>query len=309
MAEVDYQHRPSKAVQRHMIVDVCRRLNSISNLAEYQYVGFGALEFVDFQLMHRALNIRSMTSIECDTGSLERYRFNRPFATVKVMPGYASQVLPELSWDTPSIVWLDYVQRLSDEVISDVSLLCGRLLPGSALFITINAQPERPLAGRRDNLAKLIGEERIPPGVTDASLARWGLAGTQKSILSDVIVKSLRERQLAAEWRQVIDIHYADNAQMQTLGGIIVNSAEDGPGNSRLFDACRFRELDFVRFRGQEALEIRVPMLTAKERRALEEQLPLLDAGGKLEAPWLKERDGRDFVKLYRYLRAEHALS
>ncbi|MFF3559965.1 O-methyltransferase [Streptomyces sp. NPDC002574] len=300
MAGIDYQLRPSKAVQRHMIVDVCRRLTAMASLEEYQYVGFGALEFVDFHLMHRALNINVMTSIEADTGSMDRYQFNRPFKTIEIVPGRASEVLGEIGWDKLSIVWLDYTRRLNEEAIHDVSLLCGRLQPGSALFVTLNAHPERKMDGRRQQLVDLIGEERIPPQVTDESLALWGLAVAQKTVLNDVIVKALRDRQVSAEWKQVIDIHYADNAKMQTIGGIVV-----GLSNRVSFDSCRFQELDFVRFAGDEPLEVRVPILTAKERRALEEQLPL-PAGDELKAPWLKEQDARDFLRLYRYMRPEH---
>ncbi|MEV6501515.1 O-methyltransferase [Streptomyces prunicolor] len=300
MAAINYQLRPSKAVQRHMIVDVCRRLNVMARLEEYQYVGFGALEFVDFHLVHRALNISDMISIEADETSIDRYLFNRPFKTVQIVPGRSSVVLPELSWDRLSIVWLDYTQRLNDEVINDVSLLCGKLQPGSALFVTLNARPESQIDQRRQALAGFVGEERIPANVSDESLAVWGLAETQHTILTDVIIKGLRDRQISAEWRQVVNINYADGAKMQTFGGIVV-----GPGSSVGFESCRFNELDFVRFSGEEPYLVRVPMLTPKERRALEEQLPLA-SGDELKVPWLPDRDAQDFLRLYRYMRAEH---
>uniref|UniRef100_A0AAU1ZZV6 Methyltransferase n=1 Tax=Streptomyces sp. NBC_00093 TaxID=2975649 RepID=A0AAU1ZZV6_9ACTN len=301
MAAIDYQIRPSKAVQRHMIVDVCRRLTAMARLEDYQYVGFGALEFVDFHLVHRALNITSMISIEADSNSIQRYLFNRPFKTVQVVPGRSSVVLPDLSWDRLSIVWLDYTQRLNDEVISDVALLCGRLQPGSVLFVTLNAHPEGRIDQRREALVANVGEERIPANVTDESLALWGLARTQHTILTDVIIKGLRDRQISADWRQVVDIHYADGAKMQTFGGIVV-----GPGSTIAFDNCRFKELDFVRTSGEEPYLVRVPILTAKERRALEEQVPI-SSGDELKAPWLSDRDAEDFLRLYRYMRAEHA--
>ncbi|MGW0772693.1 O-methyltransferase [Streptomyces sp. NPDC002835] len=300
MPAIDYQLRPSKAVQRHMIVDICRRLTAMARVEEYQYIGFGALEFVDFHLMHRALNISEMISIEADVPSIERYLFNRPFKTVQVLPGRASAVLPDLNWERLSIVWLDYTQRLDEEVIHDVTLLCGRLQPGSALFVTLNAHPEGQIAQRREALVKFVGEERIPANVTDESLAVWGLAETQRTILSDLITAALRDRQISADWRQVVDIQYADGAKMQTFGGVVV-----GPGTSVGFDSCRFKELDFVRFAGDEPYKIRVPVLTAKERRALEEQIPL-PTGDELKVPWLPARDAQDFLRLYRYMKAEH---
>ena len=50
-----YEFRPAKAAQRRMIVDACRRLTAISALDQYQYVGFGGLEFIDFIEFHRGL--------------------------------------------------------------------------------------------------------------------------------------------------------------------------------------------------------------------------------------------------------------
>ena len=52
-----YEFRPAKAAQRQMIVDACRRLTAITSLDEYQYVGFGGLEFIDFVEFHRGLGI------------------------------------------------------------------------------------------------------------------------------------------------------------------------------------------------------------------------------------------------------------
>ncbi len=87
---------------------------------------------------------------------------------------------------------------------------------------------------------------------------------------------------------------------MQTFGGIVV-----GPGSSVGFENCRFKELDFVRYAGDDPYLVRVPILTPKERRTLEEHLPLGE-GDELKVPWLPDRDAQDFLRLYRYMRAEH---
>ena len=295
MAKIDYRLRPSKAIQRHMIVDICRRLSSFAPLTEYQYVGFGGLDFVDFALVHRSLGITDMTSIEFNAAQIDRYRFNQPYQSIRIVPGRASEHLGELDWRKLSIVWLDYEQMLNHEVISDVKLLCGRLQPGSALFITVNAQPEIKMEERRQELVRRIGESRIPPNVTDESLAKWGLADVQAQVLSDVIIAALRDRAVSSSWCQVFDVRYADDSRMQTLGGIVF-----APGNKNALDACRFSDLEFVRFMGDEPIYIRVPILTAKERRALDEQLPLVP-GATLAAPWLDAADAADYLLVYRY--------
>jgi hypothetical protein len=294
-AQVDFRIRPSKAVQRHMIVETCRRLAAFAPLSEYQYVGFGGLEFIDFDLMHRALGLSEMFSIESNTYELARYRFNSPFKAVKILPGRASDQLGVIDWGRLSIVWLDYEQQLDEEVIRDVELLCGRLQPGSALFVTVNATPPTRIEGRRSELVQMIGEARIPSNVTDESLAKWGLADAQHRVLTDLITAYLRDRPVRAEWMQVLAIRYADDARMQTVGGIVA-----APAIRQVLETCRFKDLDFVRLADEAPLAVRVPMLTAKERRALEEQLPIGDAK-QLDVPGLSESDKSAYLQIYRY--------
>src|SRR5688572_6866900 len=87
MADVRYLARPAKAIQRRMVVDACRRLGPFGAPENFEYVGFGALEFVDFHLMRRGVGIIRMTSIEHDFARRERYEFNRPYGDVNVLIG------------------------------------------------------------------------------------------------------------------------------------------------------------------------------------------------------------------------------
>lgn len=294
MADVGYRLRPSKAVQRRMIVDLCRRLSEFGPLWSYQYVGFGGLEFPDFDLVHRELRINEMLSIEGDARKFERCQFNAPFKTIKVLSGSASEKLTEIDWTPLSIVWLDYEKKLNEEIISDVSLVCRSLQPGSVIFITINAVCEIEIAGRRDRFADRVGDTRIPIWVTDESLAVWGLAKAQHEILSNILTRTLRDRVIQADWIQLININYADGAKMQTLGGVV-----SAAGTQRAFQNCRFEELEFVRFSGNDPLLLRVPTLTTKERRTIEEKLPA--GSDTVEFSWLSDADKRDYLQVYRY--------
>jgi hypothetical protein len=285
-----------------MLVEICRRLSEFAPLSDYRYVGLGGLEFVDFDLMHRALDIADMVSIERDTASIARYEFNIPFKTVKILGGTASEQLALLDWSPLSIVWLDYECQLNRAVLDeDIALLCAGLQPGSALFVTLNAMPTRAMAGRRDQLVSSVGENRVPPGVMDEILAVWGLAGVQYRILSDAIVEGLRNRPMPARWKQVLNIHYADDARMQTIGGMVYTAAMQ-----RTVEQCRFSELDFVR-EGAESFALRVPMLTHRERLYLESQLPL-KSGETLSLPGLSDDDKEAFLAVYRYQRAVGAI-
>lgn len=295
MPDVRYLARPAKAIQRRMIVDACRRLGPFGPPHAYEYVGFGALEYVDFHLMRRGVGVVRMTSIEHDVMRRERYEFNRPYAEVDVLIGSASDRLKDVDWGGLRIAWLDYERALDHVVLGDVAQLAQRLQPGSVLIVTVNAEPPRPAAKRRETLADRVGEARVPVGTTDASLAQWGLGDVQRRILADALAEDLGARADRAWLHQLFDFRYADNARMQTFGGIVVI-----PALERTVDACRFEDLDFIRSPGQEPVVIEVPDLTSKERDHLDRQLPA--AAGALPAlPGLADAEAGQYARYYRW--------
>ena len=295
MSDVRYLARPAKAIQRRMIVDACRRLGPFGPPDSYKYVGFGALEFVDFHLMRRGVGIIGMTSIEHDVVRRARYEFNRPYGEVKVLIGSAADRLKHVDWNGLRVVWLDYECQLNDQVLGDVAQLVQRLQPGSMLIVSVNAEPARPVAERRATLVEHVGEARVPLGTTDAGLAQWGWADTQRQILADALAEDFASRTDGAHLHQVFDFRYSDGARMQTYGGIVLI-----PALERTLDACRFEDLDFIRTAGADPVIIEVPDLTAKERHHLERQLPAT-AGESPALPGLSEAEAEQFARFYRW--------
>ena len=107
-----YLNRPAKYIERLMLVEAFRRLAVFGPLPEYAYIGFGAHEFIDFELVWRTIGVTEMTSIEKEIPP-DRFQFNRPFGGIVVEPGRsAATVLPTLTFRPHSIVWLDYTGRL-----------------------------------------------------------------------------------------------------------------------------------------------------------------------------------------------------
>jgi hypothetical protein len=294
VTSVSYSARPAKHIQRQMVIDACRRLSPLGPLTDYRYIGFGGREFVDFELVRRALGITQMISMEKDTSGEARYRFNRPFAEIEVLMGVASDLLPSIDFGGPRIVWLDYEQPLDEQVIDDATLVARNLRPGSVLIVTINARPPTRAEGRVDSLASRVGRERIPLGVTDDLLAQWGTAVVQRQILRDAVIRAVRDRADDTFFQQLFNIHYADVANMQTYGGLLLSPAE-----VEAYGLCRFDELEFVRT-GDEAIEIRVPVLTLREILHLNRQLPR-ESGQALEVAGLPEDDARAYETFYRW--------
>jgi hypothetical protein len=288
MARFQYAFRPRKHIVRRMIVDACRRLSYCENLRDYEYVGFGGFEFLDFELVHRELQIDAMVSIESEGITPARFEFNAPFAGIRVIHQRALEVLPELLDDARRrIVWLDYTVSLTQEVLQDVETCLRKLASGSLLIVTINAHP--PAIPKRScecvpgtevreprltQLVEQVGAGRVPSDVTEESLAKWGFADALYRTVTGEVPAAIRRREQPTEWQQLFHFRYQDGAYMLTWGGLIVDEG----------DAARWREAfadvkQCSRF-GDPPLMIEVPALTSKEAIRFNSTLPAGAGGG-----------------------------
>lgn len=264
MPDLDYAHRPSKAVTRRILVHTLRRLQGLRPLTEYAYVGFGAIQFLDFDMVHRHLGVTDMSSLEGKTTLLDRCNFNKPYGSIKVLGGSAGTLLPGLDWSRPTIVWLDYTTRLTVKVISDCRSVALVMQPGSVLAVTLNSDPSEE-GERRSALERAVGSGRVPLVVNEAKLGGWGLAAMQREILTGEINQVMGARGDGTAWQQLLNIHYKDDARMQLVAGIV-----DGPEIHDSLTACRFFDDPETRS-DAETLEVVVPRLTAKERHRIDQ--------------------------------------
>jgi hypothetical protein len=293
---LSYLARPAKHVLRHMLVEALQLLEPVGDPASYRYVGFGGLEFVDFDLFHRRLAIKDMISIEIDSNSHARYVANRPFLPIRVLPGAASETLPTLDWSGLNIVWLDYESRLNTDVLSDVSFMARELAPGSVLILTVNASTP-PIGKRMPTLEENVTVQRVPLGTTEKTLAKWGFAEVQRDVVSDVINQECRTRTDRGSFEQLFDFQYADSAFMQTFGGII-----SSPSLEKTISSLPFDDLDFVVRPGKDPLRIELPILTQKEVIQINQQLPR-DPGVDLTLEGLPAEQLENYERVYRWYR------
>lgn len=293
---LSYARRPAKYIQRRMVVDALRRLRVFSELSKYEYVGFGGMEFVDFELVHRELGIRRMTSIEENIGNADRYGFNVPFAEVSIEFDRASAVLPTLLDDPVlRVVWLDYECELNLEILQDVGTAMRKLVPASVLIVSVNAQGPRLASDRLARFSANVEPERIPPGTDDATLAKWGWADASHSVLSAESSAEVARRYDGAEFEQLFHFNYADGARMLTWGGVLL-----GPGNRPAYEGAAFGELQQVRQAGDPPYEIAPPVLTMREALHLNAQLPIENPSA-IKAKGISSRDLESYAKLYRW--------
>ena len=294
MARFLYAQRPSKHIQRRMVIDACRKLRAFAPLIDYEYIGFGAYEFIDFELCRRELGIVSMHSIEVDSMRQDRYTFNRPFAEIEIHFDRASNVLPDLLDEARlRIVWLDYTAGVSQEVLQDLGTCIRKLTPGSVLVITVAARPAKPAGQRRAALVEAVGAQRVSAHVTDESLAH-GLPGTQAEIFSTEADEQTSRRSDGATFQQLFNIRYRDDQQMHTWGGLLL-----GPGMHAAFDSARFDELEQVRC-STNPLDVIVEPLTTREVLYLNRQLPVT-GGAELLGDGIPPEALSAYERLYRW--------
>ncbi|MGB3716603.1 MAG: O-methyltransferase, partial [Candidatus Promineifilaceae bacterium] len=170
--EFDYRLRPAKCVERKMLCEAFRRLSFFAPVENYRYIGFGVTAFTDFILIHKALAITDMISIEKRAHYEARFEFNRPFQCIQMEYGSSNDVLPELTWDKRVIVWLDYENHLTDSELRDVAYIVMNAASGSMLVVSLyvgnynlSQTRNREFGLQEARLQKLkedVGSEKVP---------------------------------------------------------------------------------------------------------------------------------------------------
>lgn len=304
-----YALRAAKNVERKMMCEVFGRLGQVKPLNRYRYVGMGGLGFHDHALIHQRLGIRDMISIERNVDWKERIRLNRPYGCIAMEWGSTNDRLPALSWQEPAIVWLDYDDPLDRSMLDDIHLVTANAKSGSVLVVTVTAHPERcddvvkAPDYRLKQLVKRVGEDRIPLGTRGKDLAKWGLAAVSRSIVVNEIADVLDQRNgpltpvQRLTFSQVFHFRYADTSKMVTVGGLLATDSD-----RQMVDNVGIGEFDFVRT-GEESLELKMPKLTLREIRYLNQQLPTTPSTLK-QLKTIPNQHVERYSKLYRYFPA-----
>jgi hypothetical protein len=294
--EIDYRIRPAKNVERKMLLEICSRMGAVEDMSSYRYVGMGSIYFVDFSLFHRAFGIDSMISLEGREGLMERCEWNRPFDCIEVRPTSVEAALAELRSEVPTIMWLDYEDKLDAPILSQLTEACEVLAPRSILIATINASPDA-LGSRVRNFHRRFGRRDAGIVKTDEDLGKVKLRELnyrymQRAVDEAVTTRAIRD---GIAQRQLAHFTYRDGADMLTVAWLLYRDDEAG----QIEDSCGFDNLPFVRD-GDDPFDIAVPKLTYRERLALDRLLP----EGDIDHPpgSISPDDAKAYSLLYRQM-------
>ena len=328
--KINYKLRPAKTVERKMIAESFRKLSAFHPLQEYQYIGFGSIYFVDYSLFHKTLGLTKLISIEKEEAARARVEFNKPFSCIKLYFDESSNVLPTLSYEIPSIIWLDYDGRLTSDCLGDINTVCASCTPGSVLLVTVNVQQEfMPMTEEEDEntqetenppqrmklsefrlekLQEQVSRSKVPASVTGRELNNNGLPKVIREILHNEVTGALDDRNgiLPAEeklhFKQLYNIRYNDGANMLTFGGVFLNESQ-----KEKFNQERFYDLPFCKA-DTEDYQIKIPNLTNKEVVLLDSRLhdgfdfeQLKVKRNQKDLKIIPESEIRSYAQVYRF--------
>lgn len=306
---INYLIRPNKSIQRKLFLAVLESLKKEFDIENYCYIGFGSYWFADFKLLHKALNIRNMVSIEKE-GKLEsRVRFNSPYDCIDVEIGDSTLFLSSTNWnERPTILWLDYEEGFDGPFRSDFEIAVAKAKEGSILMATLNGNAKRYL----DNRGKGSHAKRVNEGLANIGLTRY-LSETidKNSIKSDRFPKIMGETAFNIvddlvrvsgrnlKFIPLFNFHYIDSSHMVVIGGML-------GANGEIEKLKRVKESESSDILlGRQQVLINVPLLTPREKIAFDAELP--DKRGifpaKFEATTgysLRENQIQQYLKYYR---------
>lgn len=315
--KINYNLRPAKSAERKMFCEAFRNLSFFNKLENYRYVGFGSTYFNDFALFHRSLGINKMISIEKHIDDKERFEFNKPYKCIDLKFGNSNEILPSLSWDESTILWLDYDNEISSTCFEDIGIFCSKAISGSVIIVTVNVTPEKnfnqneSITKKRFNkLIKQVGKDRIPIGITEKDCTNKNYAKIIRKILLNEVLDVLEKRNggyekiLKIQFKQLFNFLYEDGARMLSFGGLLISS-----DNVPVFENCEFQNLDYYK-PSEEPFFIEIPNLTFREIRFLDKKLPHRDEEGEIKPLSITDlgdlacipiNDIENYTKIYRY--------
>lgn len=296
--KVHYEFRPAKQVERKMLLDTFLKLMSSGfHICDYQYTGFGSVYFIDFILFHKYLGINKLVSVEYSNEIEKRVIFNKPFNCIQVAFEDIINYVPTLNQDIKHILWLDYDSVIHENILSTITLASSILPVGSFLLITVDV--EQP--GTNDdpkesmNYFQGIANQYLPPNLNIRDFNKSNLPLINSKIINNSIATSMLGRG-NTKFIPMFNFLYKDGHKMLSVGGCIGTDTEE-----RQLRSLDRRALPFLRDSIiAEPYEIRVPLLTRRERIYLDSNMPCA-SGWLPDAFEMKQMDVECYSDIYRY--------
>jgi hypothetical protein len=217
---VNYLLRPKKQIERKIIIEILRELNSEIELSKYLYVGLGSIYYYDFILFHKFLKMNNLLSID-NKSTRKRFEFNRPYDFILFENKTSTEYLSEFDWQQNTALWLDYDERLNDIVLADLKLIAKNCKSKDILVVTVNASCVKNIIQRKQFRIKFYSDfgKYIS---TKYSPKKYYTPTFLPELLQNVIINYL---ETMCEYRcvkffKLFSFSYQDTSSMFTIGGV-----------------------------------------------------------------------------------------
>lgn len=298
--KINYALRPNKNVERKLILECFNELRLEFDIEAYRYVGLGSIWFSDFILFHKFSGLKNMISIE--DSEKKRFEYNSPFSCIKVKLGKTTSILPKLSYNHPTICWLDYDGVLHEYFFVDIEIFCERAKDASFLLVTCNAD-KRQLKDF-DGDGKLIPPHLVLEGIAKDYVPIDAKSRITKndfpSLLSEIFFNAIKsillKKRNGFTYRPLFNFSYSDGAPMITIGCCICS--ED---TAKRYDDLKLNGIAEY-FGTDRIFEIDMPTLTVREKGEFDKILPSDAPPDPSDLPFeLKPPEIKNYWRFYRY--------
>ncbi|MBW8049959.1 MAG: hypothetical protein FVQ77_06410 [Cytophagales bacterium] len=261
--KVNYLFRPRKQIERKIIIEILQELKGYSgfnNLQDHEYIGMGSIYYYDFILFHKFLDLEKLISID-DKITPKRFEFNKPYDFIQFHNQRSTKYLSSRSWNSNSIIWMDYDLELNDIVLEDFGILSQHCKGNDLLVFTIDAQGELDEDEKiafNDQFSEYIEPEYKKEIFFEPLL--------YPKLLEHICINIFKERMLYEKlaFNKLFSFTYSDRAKMYTLGGIFCK-----PKNTPIL------QNQFIRI-NDEIIDIDIPLITYKEKHYLDSKIQML---------------------------------
>lgn len=280
-ANVPYQLRTNKFVERQVFLDVLDHVRLWNGPAKYVYASMGGRFLEDFKLINERFAIEKMISIESDKLTCQRQQFNRPYSFIDCRLQSSAEFVTEFDRLTPEegnvrfIVWLDYaVANERQQQLQEYRDLISKLATGDVVKITLNANLDtvrntadfkRTIDFKRavlDKVREQLDEYMPADEIAAENLNPKSFARLLARSVKIAAFKGIGENQ-SCEIRHLVAFRYRDGFhQMVTVTAIVADDELNASiDNDSVFGdwPLRAKEWDNVQ-------QIDVPDMSLKER-------------------------------------------
>lgn len=300
--KINYNLRPSKSIERKMVVTVIKLLFKDFPSISLRYIGMGSNYFNDFKLFHKELNISNMINLEVETSLESRLSFNKPYRCIQNLMGKSTDLLPNLNWDDDykDFFWMDYDGYLEMDVFSDIEIIFSKISPKSFYLMSCNKQLSEfnidTFKEKFENLAPIDLDNKDFTGERDYILITKMVINKINETIN--IRNSGLEIKDRLKFYPLLIFTYKDGANMVSIGGFLDLIEENFTLNDYHLD-----NLEYIRTEIGTRFKIDPPNLTYKEIIYLNGYLPNseLELNTLSELHFIPESDKIKYLKLYKF--------